>query len=316
MLIMQYDTSSMGPVPERNLSVSELAEISNNNSTKDFGLVSVLVPAILSAISIATSAGTAAANRKFQKQMQKQQQDYNDPSAQIERLKAAGLNPNLALGSVSSGDFGESPHPLPDMGQVIGSSANTAFQGINAAISLKQQQQNIEMMQERIRQLRISNNFAELSNPDRLRLIAANLLSANRTNRIGDIEEKFQNWLNSVDPNLNIHWTHNGTDYDIYDISPRQFSSILDMQYSGLRSEKVYQDYLNALKNGDILGAQLFGMQIGNSRAKIALDYEQSTHMAWGSNMRPLDMILSFALRGLLEKYGPKLMKWLESLPE
>lgn len=312
---MQYDTSTMGPVPQRNLSVSELAEISNNSSNKDFGLVSVLVPAIVSAISIAASAGTAAANRKYQKQQQEQQQNYNDPTAQMERLKEAGLNPNLALGSVSSGDFGQTPLPLPDMGQVIGSSANTAFQGINAAISLKQQQQNIEMMNERIRQLRISNNFAELSSPDRLRLIAANLLSANRTNRIGDLEEAFAKWLNGENPNISAWWSANGTDFSMDNLSPRQYQTVTDMMYGSVRSEKVYQDYLNSIKNGDILGAQLYGMQIGNSRAEIARDYEQSTHMAWGSNMRPLDMILSFALRGLLEKYGPKLMKWLESLP-
>ena len=312
---MEYDTETMGPVSSPNLSDSELAQVSNNMGTpKDFGLVSVLVPAIISAISIAASAGTAARNRKFAKEQQQQQQEYESPAAQVERLKAAGLNPNLMAGSVSSGSFGESPAPLPDMGQVIGSNANQAFQGINAAISLTQQQQNIDMMHERIRQLRISNDFAEKSNPDKLRLILANLLSAERTNRIGDIEEKFNQWLNTPDVRLSQYFSSNGVDSSFDNLSPAQYNTLNPMYYGAIRNDKVYQDYQNSLKNGDILGAQLYGMQIGNSRAEIARDYEASSHMAWGANMRPLDMIISFALRGLLEKYGPKLMQWLDNL--
>lgn len=312
---MEYDTSTMGPISAPNLSNSDLAAISNSmGSTKDFGLVSVLVPAIISAISIAASAGTAARNRKFAKEQQQQQQEYESPAAQVERLKAAGLNPNLLAGSVSPGSFGESPAPLPDMGQVIGSNVNQAFQGINAAISLTQQQQNIEMMNERIRQLRISNDFAEKSNPDKLRLIVANLLSADRSNRIGDVEEKFQKWLNTPDVRLQQYFSSGGVDSFFDNLSPAQFNTLNPMYYASVRNDKVYQDYLNSVKNGDILGAQLYGMQIGNSRAEIARDYEASSHMAWGANMRPLDMLIAFALRGLIEKYGPKLMEWLDNL--
>ena len=318
---MEYDTSTMGPISSPNLSTPELAEISNNmGNTKDFGLVSVLVPAIISAISIAASAGTAARNRKFAKEQQQQQQEYESPAAQVERLKAAGLNPNLLAGSVSSGSFGESPAPLPDLGQVVGSSANTAFQGINAAISLTQQQQNIDMMNERIRQLRISNDFAEQSNPDKLRLIVANLLSANQTNDLRQFDLDFAKWYNGLNYKRVeardapfLFWFPLKSSIDHY-VSPRQLESEYSLRYSDIRNDKVYQDYQNALKNGDILSAQLYGMQIGNSRAEIARDYENSTHMAWGANMRPLDMIISFALRGILEKYGPKLMQWLDKL--
>lgn len=312
---MEYDTTTMGPVTSPNLSNIELADISNNmGTTKDFGLVSVLVPAIISAISIAASAGTAARNRKFAKEQQQQQQQYESPEAQVERLKAAGLNPNLMAGAVSSGSFGDSPAPLPDMGQVIGSNANQAFQGINAAISLTQQQQNIDMMSERIRQLRISNDFAEKSSPDRLRLIVANLLSANQTNDLRQFDLDFAKWYNKNSVKLNQYFSSGGVDSMFENLSPRQYETLGPMYYSSLRNDKVYQDYKNALTNGDILSAQLYGMQIGNSRAEIARDYEASTHMAWGANMRPLDMIISFALRGILEKYGPKLMEWLDNM--
>lgn len=317
---MEYDTSTMGPVSSPNLSTQQLADISNNmGSTKDFGLVSVLVPAIISAISIATSAGIAARNRKFQKEQQQQQQDYESPIAQVERLKAAGLNPNLLASSVSSGSFGESPAPLPDMGEVIGSNVNQAFQGINAAINLTQQQQNIDMMNERIRQLRISNDFAEKSNPDRLRLIVANLLSADQTNNLRQFDLEFAKWFNGRDFYATLNYLDNNGQwqqhrFDFGGLSARQvLDGVSPVVYSNIRNDKVYQDYLNSIKNGDILGAQLYGMQIGNSRAVIARDYEASTHMAWGANMRPLDMIISFALRGILEKYGPKLMEWLDS---
>lgn len=53
-------------------------------------------------------AGSAAAlaekNREWTEKMWHLQNEYNTPSAQMARLKEAGLNPNLAYGSVSSGN--------------------------------------------------------------------------------------------------------------------------------------------------------------------------------------------------------------------
>lgn len=75
---------------------------------------------ISGASSLASSLITNEGNRKSQKRADKynlaqwnRQNAYNDPSAQMERLRKAGLNPNLIYGSSTAGATGQaSPAPL------------------------------------------------------------------------------------------------------------------------------------------------------------------------------------------------------------
>lgn len=285
--------------------------------TKDFGLISVLVPAIISAISIAASVGTAAHNRKFQKQQQKAQQEYDSPAAQMQRLKDAGLNPNLALGSISSGSFGDSPSPLSDMGQVVGNAGQSAMSGLNFMFAIKQKQQELELMEERINQLRISNAFSSLSNPDRLRLLAANVLSANQVNDLRDFDLKFANWYNSSNASFQPYFSANGVDTSFGPSSPRMFSNIYQMQQLYNTNDKVYQDLQNAIDNGDLLKARIISQGLINDRYSIARDFEQAFNMPF-SNASPLDKFLNIVIGGLMERYGPRLMQklydWIDSL--
>lgn len=100
------------------------------------GIEDILVPGagiISNAINVAAQAGTNKRNRKFTREMYWRQREdslsdwemqnaYNSPAAQMERLKAAGLNPNLVYGtgaatsnaapvrqSSSSGGQGQAP---------------------------------------------------------------------------------------------------------------------------------------------------------------------------------------------------------------
>lgn len=293
--------------------------ISKPNSmgqTKDFGLVSVLVPAIISAISIAASAGTAAANRKFQKKQQEAQQEYNSPVAQMERLKEAGINPNLALGSISSGDFGESPAPLSDMGHVIGNAGQTVMSGLNMMFDIKTKMQQMEYMQEKINGLRAQNFFMSASYPDKLRLLAANVLSANQINDIRGFEKNFASWWNTTNPNLSQYFSSNGVDQDFYNLSPRQWSQITSMAQQQNTMEKVNQDFLNAVSSGDLLTARILGQDILNQRGQVALGYERAFNIPF-QNANPLDQFLNLVLGGLMQRYGPKLMQklynWIDS---
>lgn len=282
----------------------------------DNKLLGMIIPAVMSAISIAVSAGTAAKNRKFQKEMQLQEQEYNTPANQMKRMKEAGLNPNLLTGQVSSGSFGQSPDPLPDLGQVVGNAGNSAFNGINALMQLKQTQLNMEMMNERVRQLRLSNEFAASSMPDRLRLLIANVLGANQVNDIRDFDVQFAKWFNGA--NYQVFHGADGNDalflsayndYPLYQ-SPREVEALQGIKYGGIRNSKVSQDYENAIKQHDILGAQLYGYQLGNSRAEIALDYERGSNQPWGQT-RPLDKFINYLLNGLMTKYGDDIMNLL-----
>lgn len=84
-------------------------------------------------------------NRQFQLQMYNKQysdavnfwnmqNDYNSPSAQMARFKAAGLNPNLIYGQGTPGNA-SSPPPVPHAPTYQGIAPNTLGQGISGALS-------------------------------------------------------------------------------------------------------------------------------------------------------------------------------------
>lgn len=54
-----------------------------------------------------TQMDIANANNLYNYQMWQRQNSYNSPSAQMDRLREAGLNPNLAYGSLSEGNAGQ-----------------------------------------------------------------------------------------------------------------------------------------------------------------------------------------------------------------
>lgn len=93
------------------------------------GALAGAIPVVGSVVSslINTSAVKAnnQSNQQFQEQQQQEQEayntkqwqmqaDYNSPGQQVNRLRAAGLNPNLVYGSGSvSGNVAELPAPAP-----------------------------------------------------------------------------------------------------------------------------------------------------------------------------------------------------------
>lgn len=119
-----------------------------------------------SAFNIGAGANMNRKNRKFAEKMANQsrqwalddwkmQNEYNNPSAQMERLKAAGLNPNLVYGNGASTEAGpvrsteaasfqgEAPKVQFDAGSVMGSYFDTKLkQG-----QLNQQSQTVKNMQ-------------------------------------------------------------------------------------------------------------------------------------------------------------------------
>lgn len=79
---------------------------------------------------------------KKQNDMQMQnwynQQDYNSPSKQMERLRDAGLNPNLVYGQ-SSGNVAGNTSPAPEMSRYMGKISN-----LSAMYSLQLQKEQVE----------------------------------------------------------------------------------------------------------------------------------------------------------------------------
>lgn len=279
--------------------------------------VQFLVPAVIAAIQLAAGIGQNVANRKFAKEQQAAQQEYDSPVNQVKRLEAAGINPALALGSVSTGNFGQSPAPLQGLPELVGTAGAGAFNGVNSLMQLKRTQLDMEAMQERVRQLKLSNDFAESSMGDRLRLVFANLLSADQTNDLRQFDLDFAKWYNTTDDNLSAYVSLGGVDQNYYGLSPRQVEGYYNLQYPSARLDKVRQDYDNAVLHGDYLGAQILGAELGNSRQQIALDFERNAKQPWGQT-RPLDRLINFVINGLMTKYGDRIMQklygWLDRL--
>lgn len=96
---------------------------------------------IASGSSGAFSFGTAYHNRKFaekqsniahQRDLEQwsRQNAYNDPAQQMQRLKAAGLNPNLVYGTGASGASGMAKSSVPGYTPAKGEMPTNAFSGV------------------------------------------------------------------------------------------------------------------------------------------------------------------------------------------
>ena len=67
-------------------------------------------------------------------EMWNKQNAYNSPSAQMARLQAAGLNPNLAYGSLSAGDAGNAPaYNPPSVAQPSDALFSNPYEGVERA---------------------------------------------------------------------------------------------------------------------------------------------------------------------------------------
>ncbi|QXP44161.1 MAG: DNA pilot protein [Arizlama microvirus] len=90
----------------------------------------------------AMSSSIAQENRDFQYKMWKEQTAYNAPEAQMQRLKAAGLNPNLVYGQIAESKMSSPPSiPMPDI-----NSARVEAPKLDLNIADYQQVKNMQSM--------------------------------------------------------------------------------------------------------------------------------------------------------------------------
>lgn len=94
-----------------------------------------------------------------------EQQDYNTPAAQMQRLKDAGLNPNLIYSQGTTGNADSQPSyvaPEQQYNNLVGQSIQSGLGQYYSALS---QYQAMEMTDEQIRAQRLANERAELEMP-------------------------------------------------------------------------------------------------------------------------------------------------------
>lgn len=80
-------------------------EASRGGQVKDFGIGAIIAAAITAAASIGMGIWQAKKQNQYNQEMVDKQNEYNSPASQMERYRAAGINPYLAMqqGGVSAG---------------------------------------------------------------------------------------------------------------------------------------------------------------------------------------------------------------------
>lgn len=134
-------------------------------------LIAAAIPAVASAVSAIGSSISGKASRDYNTQMYVQQRkdnladwnmqnEYNTPSAQMARLKAAGLNPNLVYGnggvtqpSVAIRSASTGGYHAPNVGDAAISGAQS---GINSLAAY----QSMELTKQQINNLQTQNTVA------------------------------------------------------------------------------------------------------------------------------------------------------------
>lgn len=111
------------------------------------GLIGGASNVLSTGIGAISSAVTAAQNRKWSEEMWNKQNEYNTPTAQMNRLKSAGLNPNLVYGSVSSGNA-DTPKYQDAYGNTGISQAMSRLSLADAAISAMRGIQELKLKKE------------------------------------------------------------------------------------------------------------------------------------------------------------------------
>lgn len=135
--------------------------------------------------SLISGAANTAANKSMQKDAQRwqenmydkqkefwyEQQEYNSPANQVQRLGEAGINPQLAIGNIHSGQMGSSPSPgspsalsAGQFGDITGNMLNI-IRGKNES-KLANSQQNLLDQDANLKQIdgmsRAMKNVAEI----------------------------------------------------------------------------------------------------------------------------------------------------------
>lgn len=243
----------------------------------------------------------------YQKSYDENQQnlEYNSPVNQVKRLKQAGLNPSMVYGQVSPG---QSNYQSP---QFHNPSQNVVNQ-LAQMQSFKNAVLQNNMLEEQINSLRLDNRYKEGSMKDRLlrTMYGATLAGLQARYQRGQItRQEYDNEVARIHKDIQVFLSTTPLDFD--DEGQLQIGSLsyltapyfYSLQRSMDTNKKVYQDYLNAVKNGKILDAHLIGAKLNNSYQQIALDYAQ-LHNRPFNNVSLVDGIITALIDRITKKYG------------
>lgn len=204
---------------------------------------------------LAGTLGNIGARRKTHKrniELWKMDNAYNHPSAQMARLREAGLNPNLVYGGGVSGASGQSSGPPP--------TAEKPPINIGNPIAKYQAVKSTELQSDNLRaQNTVLQNDALLKSAQTLKTMAesnikgteSNILSQTAQHIIRDVQRK---------SDMTVMKAHTmGQEYQINDLSQKQFSAVKKASFEARikRLSQVGQNLSNSQKIGELRQAEL-----------------------------------------------------------
>lgn len=219
---------------------------------------------------------------------------YNSPAEQMHRMKHAGINPNMAVGSISPGQ----QHSNPPQ------STNPFERAINDIANVAQLRNNLlqnEYLREQLNGLRLDNKFKAQSYDKRMLTVAYRTWSAyysqelaqrrityqGYVNKMAELNKNYQEWLNTPLGDVDLKYytiDADGNRVDAqrtytFDWSPQQSTYLGNLLRSHISDISAVQAYdFNEIFNPLRIDSQ----SILNDRADIARDFEKIFNMPFG----------------------------------
>lgn len=268
-----------------------------------------IVPLISGAFDLATQ----FINYGKSKRENEENIDYNSPVNQVKRMKQAGLNPSMVYGQISSGqsNFQSAPFSNP---------AHRVVNTLSQMQSFKNQILQNDLLQTQITSQKLDNQYKEGSMYNRLlrAMYSANLAGLQVRYQRGEItRQQYNNEVARLNKDLQVWYHTNHPDFFVSygddsanaeervfsPMSPAMYNLYMQTKRSGGTTEKVYQDYWNAIKSGNLLDAHIVGAKLQNEINEVARDYTK-LHNRPFSNVTLVDGIISGIIDRIAKKYG------------
>lgn len=229
------------------------------------------------------------------------QNAYNSPANQMQRLKAAGLNPYAFQSQIAGSNVQTKPTQTANYQQMM----SDMFDNVQKIANIKQANTAAAKTEEERKGVAIDNLFKEQTLADRVKQVYYSSVKANLDNELQRGKISYQQYANAI-KRLDYEWQNSIQNTPIDSL----FTSWKSGNISGMTPRQL--SYLNMpFKNTALYPLTYGGMQYDVWRKRIAWKYENEYNMPWSSNDSTMKFIrmAENALYTATGKTFPQLIK-------
>lgn len=218
------------------------------------------------------NAGQAQINRDFQREERLQTQqfnldmwnknnEYNSPSAQIERAKSAGINPNIAVESLSR----SSANPVTSS-PMSGSAASSPGSLASAMLLQSAQIANLNA------QTRKANTEANINEQE---YAYNNVTFSDRVNSLKYANDETKARLNKIVADTKLQ-------EQLYEFLAHKNEE--ELNHLRLLCDKTFEEINNLKKQGQLIDQQVVGQNLSNSLQSIQVKFSKESGIPQGTD--------------------------------